>query len=196
MGHVATKLSHLICTQVKIGERYPHVSTSMRKTFAILGIAALLVSCASVPIGSDVPNFKAIDAAQAEYRGGQPTTLAQWQHIRSLGVTNVTKLNPKSEGSDDLALQVGMTVHYFPIDLIHQTLVKPSRLLMSNIVASITPGTYVHCEHGQDRTGLAVGCKRVWVDGWSKAASWNEMQTNGFHRALHALDDFWEDNVK
>lgn len=168
----------------------------MRKILSVLGIVALIVGCASVPIGGDVPNFKAIDAAKAEYRGGQPTTLAQWQYIRSLGVTNVTKLNTESEGSDILAFQVGMTVHYFPIDLWHQTLTKPSAVLMSNVVASITPGTYVHCEHGQDRTGLAVGCKRVWIDGWSKDAAWNEMQTNGFHKSLHSLSDFWEDNVK
>ena len=88
-----------------------------------------------------------------------------------------------------------MTVNHFPIDKSHQWLLRPNRQTVSNAVAAIRPGTYIHCEHGQDRTGLIVGCRRVWLDGWTKTNAWNEMIAAGFHPALHGLASFWKNDV-
>lgn len=165
----------------------------MRRIYCILALL-FLVGCTTVPTYVDhgIPNFRQINPG--EYRGGQPT-LDGWLFLRTVGVSNVIKLNLESEGSDDDARKLGMTVYYLPIDTLHQTLKKPSFLLVSNAVVLIKPGSYLHCEHGQDRTGLISACKRVWVDHWTKADARKEMLDDGFHRALHGLDDFWEDDV-
>jgi len=156
----------------------------------------LLASCATVPttVTNDIPNFRQV--SPGVYRGGQPSSTNGWAYLKSLGVTNVVKLNLYREGDDTDASMARITVNNFPIDLEHQTLVKPSSLLVSNAVAAIQPGTYVHCQHGQDRTGLVIGCYRVWRQGWTKDAARKEMLADGFHKTLHGLNDYWEDNVK
>ncbi len=58
--------------------------------------------------------------------------------------------------------------------------------------AAIRPGTFVHCEHGQDRTGLIVAIHRVQADGWTKADAEGEMLAHGFHKQLHGLWEYWE----
>lgn len=164
----------------------------MKKLASVLLLA--LAGC-STPgyVDHGVPNLRTI--SPGEYRGGQPLDSNAWVYIFSLGVSNVVKLNLESEGSDAPARALGMTVNYYPIDTLHQTVLKPSAVLVSNAVAVIRPGTYVHCEHGEDRTGLIVGCKRVWVDQWRKEAAREEMLKDGFHKELHGLNDFWEDDV-
>lgn len=153
-------------------------------------------STSAIAVEHDILNFKPVPDAPGVYRGGQPKSQAGWVYLQSIGVSNVVKLNPKSEASDDAARALGMTVNYFPINKPHQLLVKPDRQSVSNAVAAIKPGTYIHCEHGQDRTGLIVGCKRVWQDGWSKTNAWSEMIADGFHPALHGLREFWKDEVR
>jgi tyrosine-protein phosphatase SIW14 len=162
----------------------------------IILLPLLLFSCSTPP--SDpvvVPNLRIVSPANAIFRGGQPTTPQAWATLVTLGVSNVVKLNYESEGSDSEATQLGLKVYRFPMDLEHQILEKPDPLLVSNAVAAISPGSFVHCEHGQDRTGVVIACYRVWHDHWPKSQASLEMQTNGFHSFLLGLADFWEDDV-
>jgi protein tyrosine/serine phosphatase len=164
--------------------------------FAIL-LGLALVGCSTIPtfVEHDIPNFRQVPGDPGVYRGGQPQSQAGWAYLQSLGVSNVVKLNLESEASDSDARALGMTINYFPIDTLHQGLFKPDRLAVSNVVAAIKPGTFVHCKHGRDRSGLIVGCKRVWRDGWAKTNAWSEMIADGFNSTLHGLTDFWQDDV-
>ena len=168
----------------------------MKQLYAML-IGLALVGCSTVPTFDchDLPNFRPVTDDPGVYRGGQPKSPAGWAFLQSLGVSNVVKLNLESEASDSDAKALGMTVNYFPIDTLDQILFKPDRQTVSNAVAAITPGTYVHCQHGQDRTGLIVGCKRVWQHGWAKTNAWNEMIADGFHPSLHGLTKFWNNDI-
>ena len=168
----------------------------MKKLYAIL-LGLVLLGCSTVAsfVEHDIPNFRPVPDAPGVYRGGQPKSQAGWVYLQSIGVSNVVKLNRKSEATDNAARALGMTVNYFPINKSHQLLFKPDRQSVSNAVAAIKPGTYIHCEHGQDRTGLIVGCKRVWQDGWAKTNALNEMIADGFHPALHGLSGFWKVEV-
>ena|SRR6266576_2442637 len=169
----------------------------MKALYAILFGLALVAGCSTVPtfVSHDIPNFSPVPGDPGVYRGGQPKSPVGWAYLQSIGVSNVVKLNLESEASDSDARALGMTVSHFPINTLHQMVLKPDRQTVSNAVAAIRPGTYVHCEHGQDRTGLIVGCKRVWQDGWAKTNAWNEMIADGFHPALHGLTEFWKDDV-
>ncbi len=169
----------------------------MKQFYALL-LGLALVGCSTVPtfVSHDIPNFRPVPGNPSVYRGGQPKSREGWAYLQSLGVSNVVKLNLESDASDKDARALGMTVHYFPINTLHQILLKPDRVGLSNAVAAIKPGTYVHCKRGQDRTGLIVGCKRVWQDGWTKTNAWNEMIANGFHPSLCSLTDFWKDEVR
>jgi hypothetical protein len=184
-------------SSIKGGCRRHLFPTDVKGLCAIL-LGLVLVGCSTVPtfVIHDIPNFRPVPDDPGVYRGGQPQSQVGWAYLQSLGVSNVVKLNLESEASDDDARALGMTLNYFPIDALHQRQLKPDRQAVSNAVAAIKPGTYVHCKHGWDRTGLIVGCKRVWRDGWAKTNAWNEMLANGFDSTLHGLTDFWQNDVE
>jgi hypothetical protein len=160
---------------------------------AALATATLsaLCSCASLKETHGVPNFDRVEAEV--YRGGQPTHEG-WLYLKSLGVTNVVKLNRESEGSDAEAETLGMTIHRFPISYQQQILGRVSSNIVWHAVQYITPHTFIHCEHGQDRTGLVVACDRV-AKNTAKDAAEQEMLRHGFHKSLRGLWTFWEHQV-
>lgn len=55
---------------------------------------------------------------------------------------------------------------------------------------------FIHCKHGQDRTGLIIGLYRVEVQGWSPARAYREMLTNGFHPELTGLRNYFFSRVR
>jgi len=124
------------------------------------------------------------------WRGGQPTA-AGWRALAALGVTNVVKLDTESEGSDAPAEALGMRVRRFPVGWLRQAAGDPSADLAAAAQA-VVPGTFVHCLHGQDRTGVVVAEWRV-RHGWSKEAAEREMLAAGFHKSLGGLRRAWEE---
>jgi hypothetical protein len=180
---------------------------------AIVSVAVLgsLVSC-STPAqrttwDHGVPNLSCVSVERNVWRSGQPVGEPAWRYLSKLGITNVVKLNTEQEGSDAIGAALGMEIHHFPIDWVDQTVGKPSRALLEAVLEAITPGTLIHCGSdsrtpqeanagGQDRTGLAVGCKRFWQDGWTKGQAWQEMIAHGFHVELLGLVWAWDEDVK
>jgi len=166
------------------------------RLFIAITFAALLAGCASRPVG-DLPNFGQVTPKLA--RGGQPTA-AGFRQLKAQGYGTVVKLNTDTEGSDDEAQALGMAVIYVPMPLTMQLFTGPT---LEHVQAAVSAmkldagvGCYVHCEHGEDRTGLLVACYRVWVQHWTKADSEKEMLEHGFHKSLRGLWEFWEDQVK
>lgn len=54
---------------------------------------------------------------------------------------------------------------------------------------------FVHCEHGQDRTGLVVGLYRVFSQKWEPQDAYREMRELGFHPILFLLKDYFEEKA-
>ena len=141
-----------------------------------------------------IPNLFTVEqAAPAVFRGGQPGPVG-WQWLCGEGVRTVIKLNTESEGSDAGAESLGMTVHRFPVPWWRQTFWRPSQadlITAVGLVVNRTDPVFVHCTHGQDRTGLMIGCFRL-AQGWSKADAETEMDAHGFHEvALQGLEGRW-----
>ena len=137
------------------------------------------------------------------WRSGQPTTQADWEYLKGVGITQVVKLNFESEGTDNGAIAAGLTVHYLGIEPsgdkdifsnITNTFVKPDEnmLVQAETVIQAGGGVLVHCTHGQDRTGEVIGRSRVIDDNWSKDEAYTEMLNNHFHSSLHGLHEAWE----
>jgi protein tyrosine/serine phosphatase len=154
-------------------------------------VLALALPCAA----ADILNFH--EVSTGIYRGGQPTAEG-WAFLKEKGVKTVVKLNFEDEGSDAEAKKLGMTV----IDASGPPATiknvwgapKPERLQLAVTALGdkrLHP-IYVHCLHGQDRTGLAVGLHRVINEGWKKADAWTEMKRIGFHRSLRGLRAVWK----
>lgn len=162
--------------------------------------AALPFGCATAPTPPApwdqlTPNSNAIpNLSQVEpgvWRGGQPTAEG-FAWLKTVGISNVIKLNADMEGSDLPAQDMGLQIRKFPILTLEQLVDGPDPAKMKAAVADIGPGTFIHCTHGEDRTGLLVGQYRL-KEGWSKADAWREMKTNGFHQTLFGLSNYWAD---
>ena len=144
--------------------------------------------CVTRPVVNGVPNFAEVQAGL--YRGGQPNEQG-WQFLRSLGVTHVVKLN--REMADTPA--DGMFVYSIPLppETIWEAFQKPcSNDVWQAVQAMTLGGTFVHCQHGRDRTGLVVGCYRMWIDGWSESVAAREMGAMGYRWSIPGLAAFWK----
>lgn len=160
----------------------------MKRIFAI---CLALCSCAGpAPTSHGIPNFHAV--APGIWRGGQPSDTG-WAYLKSIGVTRDLKLNTDREGSDSGAEVVGIRILRHPINLEQQIIGRPDKATIDSAVSDIIPGTFIHCEHGEDRTGLIVGIWRHRVQGWDKAKAYGEMIALGFHPILHGLWEAWEE---
>jgi len=163
---------------------------------------ALLAGCSSVqPIQQPAPgpshgppNFALV--APGVYRGGQPSTDAQWQRLKALGIRWIVKLNTEIEGSDQAP--AGVYVVTLPIPWENQTVARPSPAALRTAIrvmadSATNDAVYVHCEHGQDRTGLVCAMYRVLVQHWTPDQAEAEMLAMGFHKSLLGLWDSWKE---
>jgi protein tyrosine/serine phosphatase len=51
---------------------------------------------------------------------------------------------------------------------------------------------FVHCAHGQDRTGLVIGLERVLIEQQAPQAAHDEMVKIGFHTMFIGLESYFE----
>jgi protein tyrosine/serine phosphatase len=65
-------------------------------------------------------------------------------------------------------------------------------LIIASIEALDKP-VLVHCEHGEDRTGLIVAAYRVRVSGWDKSKAMAEALHFGYRKAINfGLNRTWD----
>ena len=161
----------------------------------LLAMSSLIVGCAGpAAVTHGIPNLHTV--APGIYRGGQPDNDG-WNWLRRQGVTNVVKLNEMDDvpgSTDDYAEIIGMQVHYLPISTRQQFLGWPDPDALDAAVTAMVPGTFIHCRHGWDRPGLAVGMYRL-RHGWTKRAATDEMLRLGFHPQLLGLSRYWFERV-
>lgn len=142
----------------------------------------------------------------AIYRGGQPTTDYAtntdaeapdgWEYLRWLGVDRDIKLNTWHEGSDAGAVANSIAVEALPIDTWHQILGNPRFTVLRAAhdaceEANAGHVVFIHCTHGNDRTGVAAATIRRLCQGWTKGAARREMSARGYHWLLFGLDRAW-----
>jgi hypothetical protein len=133
----------------------------------------------------NTPNLSQVQSAPSLlYRGGQPKDPTAWAYLRSLGLTKCIKLN--TEPGDELS---GMVVVRFPITTPDQ-IWGPVKEQLEGALTAIAPGTYVHCEIGENRTGTLMILYRMRVCGWTKEMAITEAKNFEWEWSLPALQLF------
>ncbi len=127
------------------------------------------------------------------WRGGQPTA-AGFDELQKLGVKRIIKLNTGGVKAErrEAALR-GMEVVHYPVNFYRQTLACPDACMLNTLVTSLDAEekTYIHCTHGQDRTGLVVGLYRTRCQHQHPDVVYREMMECGFHPVLNGLKRAW-----
>jgi len=183
--------------------------------FAVLAFP-LVVACGPAPESTDSTTSSSVTAAAATqpanflevtegiYRGGHPDT-AGIAYLKGMGVRTIVDLEV-----DDLieawpweiaqeerdAKAADLTLLRYPMSAFEPAVSDDFDQKIANIMANLADDSlkpiYVHCKHGQDRTGLVIGLERVLNEGWDPQPAHDEMVKIGFHTGFLGLEDYYK----
>jgi protein tyrosine/serine phosphatase len=136
----------------------------------------------------DLPHYFVVD--EGLHRGGQPTERG-FEILKKEGVKTVINLRDEQHmltAEAEIIKRLGMT--YVAIDM--DPFLPPSDEKIEKFLKIVRDSqrapTFVHCLHGQDRTGMIVGIYRMVVHGFDYQRAFDEMCSLGFHREFVNLE--------
>jgi protein tyrosine/serine phosphatase len=121
-------------------------------------------------------------------RGAQPRP-AGYKTLKSMGIRTVISLRSR-HGESRAVEAAGMRSIELPMNALADVDAEAVREAVAIMTDPANLPVFVHCAHGQDRTGVVVAVYRMDVDGWKKAAAEEEMQAFGFNDIWTQLKDF------
>ena len=144
---------------------------------AVSGCAGLYPTPPPPRALDDFPLARLDRVAEGVYRGAQPSEDQFRALVERYQIRTVVKLNPNRETRD--RVPNGVTVVYRPLN----PLVTPSHDELARILDAIDAAkkpVFVHCQHGEDRTGLLIALYKI-RHGATVDAAYLDMQLRGFH---------------
>lgn len=173
-----------------------------------------LVACSGAP--ADDTSQTSADVADSEapanfdtvrpglYRGGHPSD-AQLDYLKSIGVDTIVDLEigdmieatPWSISEEEsAATSRGFNFIRKPLSAFQPFVSDAEMNATMSLLTDPANGTiYVHCKHGQDRTGLVIGLERVLDEGWEPADAYQEMLNHGFHPEFVGLKHYFDEKT-
>lgn len=112
-------------------------------------------------------------------RGAQPGREG-YATLKAMGVKTVIDMRT-SESEQKLVGAAGMRAIAVPIEMSRKGLKEKVEQVVALMSDPANQPVYVHCRHGQDRTGIVVAAYRMKQQGWSLADAESEMQSFGFN---------------
>jgi protein tyrosine/serine phosphatase len=132
--------------------------------------------------GEPVPNFHRVDAQL--YRGGQPTAEG-FRRLADLGVKTVISLRAyghtarREQVERRMVESLGMRWVSMPMRMYWRPSDEQVRAFLTLTGAAGDGPAFVHCQHGEDRTGSLVAVYRVARQGWAPERAYSEALTLG-----------------
>jgi tyrosine-protein phosphatase SIW14 len=131
------------------------------------------------PQYSELPNFHQVNSQL--YRGAQPKP-GGLQRLKAMGVKTIVNLrneDNQTRAEGDEARRLGL--RYYSISLPGLSRPKDEEVqhVLDIINAPENQPVFVHCRHGEDRTGTIIACYRITHDGWSAVDAKKEAKACG-----------------
>lgn len=132
------------------------------------------------------------------FRGGRPVRsdldwLAQ-NKIKT--IINLEDNSSAVSSEQDYLKKIGVKFISFPMSATQQ----PNDTQINSVLNALQDPTnfpiFIHCHHGQDRTGMLIGLYRVFVQTWKSDQAYQEMLGHGFHPVLKKLDNYFKIKTK
>jgi protein tyrosine phosphatase (PTP) superfamily phosphohydrolase (DUF442 family) len=98
------------------------------------------------------------------YRGSR-VDAAQMATLKQQGIRGIVNLCKENNDDAANAAKLGLAALHVPI--LDNSAPSVAQMMQFIDFAKANPPTYVHCEAGEGRTGTAVACYRIAVDGWT-----------------------------
>jgi protein tyrosine/serine phosphatase len=112
-------------------------------------------------------------------RGAQPGKDG-YATLKAMGVRTV--IDMRTTASEQKQVEAaGMRAIAVPIEMSRDGLKEKVDRVVALMADPANQPVYVHCRHGQDRTGVVVAAFRMKQQGWSLADAETEMQAFGFN---------------
>lgn len=100
--------------------------------------------------------------------------------LKAMGVKTV--IDMRTTANEKKAVETaGMNAVAIPIEMTRDGLKEKVDKVVALMADPANHPVYVHCRHGQDRTGIVVAAFRMKQQGWSLADAETEMQAFGFN---------------
>jgi len=167
----------------------------MSKFFVLIAMLFLVNASFANNSPSSIPNF--VQVNENILRGGHPGDQGLAE-LKAMGVKTIIDL----EDSDEVISQESATAQNLgfkfisvPLSGFFEPSEKDVNFILSNVEDPANYPVFIHCTHGQDRTGMIMGLYRVFADQWQPKAAYAEMKKLGFHTFLFGLDDYFREHV-
>ena len=167
----------------------------------LISVAVVLfVATAHVPSraskGEVLPNFHKVN--EQLYRGAQPLANGM-QQLAALSIATVINLRGEDERTrDEEAEAKAAGLRYFSVPL--PGFGRPSDEQVNRVLAIINESqnwpVFVHCHHGEDRTGTIIAVYRISHDGWSAKQARKEAKHYGMSRFQFKMKDYINDYAR
>lgn len=143
-----------------------------------------------------LPNFHQVN--ENLYRGAQPED--GWiEKLKELKIKTVINLRGEDEGTSTEAAEARAAgLRYFSVPL--PGLGRPKDEQVEKVLALINDPenwpVFVHCHHGEDRTGTIIAVYRISHDGWTVEDAKKEAKKYGMSRFQFAMKDYISDYAR
>jgi tyrosine-protein phosphatase SIW14 len=153
--------------------------------------------CASTGIAfaetsASIPRFR--EVVPGLYRGGTPGCDGV-RELSQMGVRTIVNLDDREAvAREEKACAEALGLHWVNQSMSAVSAVQDS-VVNGALAAMIDPQmrpVFVHCQHGQDRTGMLVGIYRVEQQRWTPRMAYREMKDLGFRTFLVYLDRYFK----
>ena len=145
----------------------------------------------------DLPRFYEVVKDQI-YRGAQPTDqgFVQLSKSQIRSVLDLRNEDPNQIATEgNLVQSLGMNFISIPLSGFFAPSDKDMNQIQQILNNKSLQPIFVHCQHGQDRTGLVIGLYRVFTQKESANVAEDEMLSLGFHEILLGLNFYFNEKT-
>lgn len=128
---------------------------------------------------SELPNFHLVNPQL--YRGAQPRA-GGLSTLKKIGIKTILNLrredeHTRAEGAE--ARRLGLRYYNVSLPEFSAPKDKEVQQALDIINTAENQPVFVHCRHGEDRTGTIIACYRLSHDGWGAAEAKKEAEKLG-----------------
>ncbi len=161
----------------------------------LLALSLLLPFSASARSRVTAPITEYHQVVSGVTRGARPS-IEGLRFLANSGVKTILNLEDDAAAvawEKTEAAKLGMKVISTPMSGFFRPKTKQVNQSLQVMADSRYYPLYVHCQHGQDRTGVISGLYRVIYQHWQPADAYQEMLADHFHPILFLLQKYFSD---